>query len=145
MSSLRLLPHVRRIHFWPSGSANRTYVIGRFPANSGSGTRYWPALGRGKPASRRAHPAPGSSFHAIGAESVRTQTQTQTQTRYELNPSIEVSELWEEVSRRAPPPNPEEGLRLLVDNQMLVITRCALALVLRGSAADEKGVGRWRW
>jgi hypothetical protein len=47
-----------------------------------------------------------------------------TQVPYEEKPSIDESELWN-VSRRLPSGDPEMGLRALLGNESLVITRLA--------------------
>jgi hypothetical protein len=55
------------------------------------------------------------------------------QVSHEESPSIHESELWN-VSSRRPSNNPEEGLRLLLQNEVLVITR--LLLVLRSACRN---------
>ncbi len=49
---------------------------------------------------------------------------------YEERPSAEESPLWEQ-SARPPASNPEDGLkRLLMQNDNLIVTRCALAALM---------------
>jgi hypothetical protein len=86
----------------------RTYALSRFAERAtGAGRKTRTTTGK------RISPNPG------GIDS--------TQVPYEEKPSIDESELWN-VSRRLPSGDPEMGLRALLGNESLVITRLAASI-----------------
>ncbi|KAI1794513.1 Scramblase-domain-containing protein [Ganoderma leucocontextum] len=92
--------------------AARTYAHSRFEKPR-------PGVGRERPKlyPRQPRPEPDSRPEEQGQSWSRTGS-----TSYESQPSTEQSPLWEQ-SVRAPSRNPEEGLRRLLQNDRLIITR----------------------
>lgn len=75
------------------------------------------------PGTGRARERP-QKLHNQKTQEARPQTQAGFHPRFEEQPSAEQSPLWE-ASQRPPASNPREGLqKLLLENNLLVVTRC---------------------